>query len=67
MIGPPATSEAAGADQAAYNAVFPVFAVCAIVTVAGLAVAIGLVPRGEEMRRNTKARAADFEELVGDG
>lgn len=64
VIGPPATSEAAGADQAAYNAVF---AVCAIVAVACLAVAIGLVPRGEEMRRNTKARAADFEELVGDG
>ncbi len=64
MIGPPATSEAAGADQAAYNAVF---AVCAIVAVAGLAVAIRLVPRGEEMRRNTKARAADFAELVGDG
>lgn len=60
VIGPPATPEAAQADQAAFNAVF---AVCAI---ACLAIAIGLVPRGEEMRRNTKARAADDEELVGD-
>jgi hypothetical protein len=48
--------------KAAFNAVF---AVSAIVAVACLALAIGLVPRSEEMRCNTKARAAEHEELVG--
>ena len=52
------------ADQADFNSVFTF---CAIVAVACLALAIGLVPRGEEMRRNTKARTAEHEELVGDG
>lgn len=63
IIEAPATPEAAQADQAGFNAVF---GVCAVVAVACLGLALGFVPRGEEMRRNARARAAEHEELVGD-
>jgi DHA2 family multidrug resistance protein len=62
VVEPPATPEAALADQAGFNAVF---AACAVIIVACLALALAFVPQGEEMRRNTRARAAEHEELVG--
>ncbi|MGP1675347.1 MAG: DHA2 family efflux MFS transporter permease subunit, partial [Candidatus Limnocylindrales bacterium] len=64
VLGPTDSAETSGAAQDAINSIF---GICAIVGVGCLLLAIRLLPHGDEMRRNTRARAVEHEDLVGAG
>jgi DHA2 family multidrug resistance protein len=62
VLAPPTSPAVAAREQNAFNSVF---AVCAVIGVASILLALRFVPRGDEMRRNTKERAVEHEALVG--
>jgi DHA2 family multidrug resistance protein len=62
VLATPTSPQMAATEQTAFNSVF---AVCAVIGVASILLALRFVPRGDEMRRNTKERAVEHEALVG--
>ncbi len=61
-LGPPASPAASDTAQAAIGSVFWI---CAVIGIGCLVLAIRFVPHGDEMRRNTRARTAEHDALVG--